>query len=475
MKRRAWLILLAAGVLIITGAAFFMGMRWKIDWEAANFVESDKFLANRERGFYNMRGIRISDDSPVSGEILEEIMREQPEETLELLQIHIGTYRDREISSSGVDQIRRIFRAYAEKEKPVSLIVRFLYDWDGNGAQSDPASISIVLRHMEQTGEILGDFQDQIYIVQGVFVGSWAEMHSSRYLTEKSYLTLIDKMHETMPENVFLAVRTPAYWRMAAGRKEPLQESEAWKMQEMISRLSLFNDGMLGNALDCGTYGEIRKADSESLSDSWVRSEELDFQKELNLYVPNGGEVVLDNALNDLENADEALRTMHVSYLNRAHDMQVLEKWKNTQYRDSGSVYDGMSGYDYIERHLGYRFVIRDVSAKISGWKWEKPSLTVNVENVGYAPRYTACRTEIIFRSRESGEERTVTADTDARTWKPGEQTSFTVELPELPAGAYDVYMKVTGEKDRTAVLFANEKITAEDGGCFLGTIKKGE
>ena len=117
MKRRAWLILLAAGVLIITGAAFFMGMRWKIDWEAANFVESDKFLANRERGFYNMRGIRISDDSPVSGEILEEIMREQPEETLELLQIHIGTYRDREISSSGVDQIRRIFRAYAEKEK----------------------------------------------------------------------------------------------------------------------------------------------------------------------------------------------------------------------------------------------------------------------------------------------------------------------------------------------------------------------
>ena len=76
MKRRAWLILLAAGVLIITGAAFFMGMRWKIDWEAAKFVESDKFLANRERGFYNMRGIRISDDSPVSGEILEEIMGE---------------------------------------------------------------------------------------------------------------------------------------------------------------------------------------------------------------------------------------------------------------------------------------------------------------------------------------------------------------------------------------------------------------
>ena len=163
-----------------------------------------------------------------------------------------------------MDQIRRIFRAYAEKEKPVSLIVRFLYDWDGNGAQSDPASISIVLRHMEQTGEILGVFQDQVRIVQGVFVGSWAEMHSSRYLTEKSYLTLIDKMHEAMPENVFLAVRTPAYWRMAAGRKEPVQESEAWKMQEMISRLSLFNDGMLGNALDCGTYGrsvkQIRKA-----------------------------------------------------------------------------------------------------------------------------------------------------------------------------------------------------------------------
>ena len=43
--------------------------------------------------------------------------------------------------------------------------------------------------------------------------------------------------------------------------------------------------------------------------------------------MPNGGEVVLDNPLNDFSQAVEALRCMHVSYLNAEHDLNVLRKW----------------------------------------------------------------------------------------------------------------------------------------------------
>lgn len=45
--------------------------------------------------------------------------------------------------------------------------------------------------------------------------------------------------------------------------------------------------------------------------------------------VPNGGEVVLDNKYNDIDNAAKDLASMHVSYLNNAHDLAVINKWKN--------------------------------------------------------------------------------------------------------------------------------------------------
>lgn len=475
MRKRLVCTGIISGVVIVMGILLTGMFRWKLEWEPENNVETNKFLANNERGFYNMRGVMISDSRPVEEWVYESIRTEQPDETIELLQIHIGSYKDKDISVAGLEQIRRTFEAYVQREYQVSLIVRFLYDWEGNGAQSDPSSINIVLRHMEQLGEIISEYEDQIYIVQGVLVGSWAEMHSSRYLTGDNYQTLIRKMDETMPDSVFLAVRTPAYWRMAAGRKEPLKEEEAWKRTEMISRMSLFNDGILGNELDCGTYGGVPENQSESLQDRWIRADELAFQNILNLYVPNGGEAVLDNRLNDLENADQAFRTMHISYLNKAHDTEVIEKWKNTEYSNDGSVYDGLTGYEYIERHMGYRFVIRETEVTRSGWKWEPAGITVQIENIGYAPRYTSCVTEILIRNVKTGELQTLTAGTDVRKWRPGEITSFTVPLDIAEDGEYKVWLRVTGEKDKKTVLFANENPTGQDGSCLLGTIRKGE
>lgn len=475
MKKRAVCTGIISGVVIVMGIVLAGMLRWKLEWESESNTETNIFLANAERGFYNMRGVMISDAQPVEEWVYESIRAEQPDETIELLQIHIGHYGSTEISAAGLEQIRKTFDAYAERKHQVRLIVRFLYDWDGNGAGSDPSSINIVLRHMEQLGEIVSEYEDQIYIIQGVLVGSWAEMHSSRYLTAGSYQTLIRKMDETTPDSVFLAVRTPAYWRMAAGRKDPLKEEEAWNSTALISRLSFFNDGILGNELDCGTYGDIPEDQSESLQDRWSRADELSFQNTLNLYVPNGGEAVLDNSLNDLDNADQTFQTMHISYLNKAHDTEVIEKWKNTKYLNGGSVYDGLTGYDYIERHLGYRFAIRKAEVTRSGWKWEKEKLTVRIENVGYAPRYTPCLTEIIIKNTADGKIQTLTADTDVRKWRPGETVSFTVPLDIEETGEYEVWLRVTGEKDKKAVLFASENPAAQDGSCLLGTIRKGE
>ena len=166
--------------------------------------------------------------------------------------------------------------------------------------------------------------------------------------------------------------------------------------------------------------------------------------------MPNGGEVVLDNPLNDFPQAVEALRCMHVSYLNAEHDLNVLCKWEQAVYEGEEEAYRGMDGLSYVDRHLGYRFVVRGAQVKTEGWLRKTAALTVEVENVGFAPRYTPGRVEIVFRPEEGGEPVVTEAETDVRGWKPGETVRISAEAPE-GIGRYEVFLRaVGGQNGRT-------------------------
>lgn len=466
---------------------FFFGKgeekpRRRLVWEPKKYRETNKYLANAGRGFYNINGIVISDAGAVEDWVFDRIMAGEETETLELLQIHIGAYRDREISPFGLGQIEKIFDAYARSARPLDLIVRVLYDWDGRGYESDPASMAVIFRHMEQMGAIFSAYRDRIFIVQGVFVGSWGEMHSSRYLTADSFQKLIRKMQQVVPKTAYLAVRTPAFWRMAAGRAEPLARSEAEDADGLPARLSLFNDGITGNETDCGTYGSCSCQETGNPGEPWIREEELSFQERLNLFVPNGGEVVIENRENDLENACRVFARMRLTYLNKGYDLAVLDKWRRAVVRSDDPVWRGMSGLDYIERHLGYRFVIRSASLKETGWRREDSALTVEIENVGYAPRYRPCKVEILcvpldeggarVDEYRAGGERSLPVDADVRNWLPGERIALWVPIPVSLCRNCEIYLRVT-EENGSAVLFANESIAMEDGRCFLGIARE--
>lgn len=461
---------LCAVVILILGTVGVKMLRWNVRAQWNSFVESAEYLPNGERGYYDIAGVKISDDVRLDASTLEALSTLSSEKTLEMLQLHIGAYQTGPMSEHGLEQIRRVLESYRQLD--VRLIVRVLYDWEGRGMEADPVSLGVVLTHMEQLGSLFQEYADKIFLIQGVFVGSWAEMHSSRYLTQDNYPVLIKKMHETMPQNAFLAVRTPAYWRAAADTSDPAAAAPSGTQPSLPQRLSLFNDGMLGNAADCGTYGEIPREQSSTLTDKWTREDELAFQNVLNLYVPNGGEVVLDNPLNDLEAADRDLRTMHVSYLNGGHDQAVLEKWKQSVWRQEGSVYDGMSGYEYIERHLGYRYVIRSAKVQRSAWLWETPVLTLEIENVGYASRYTPCKAELLLRNCETGEMVCLTVGTDVRVWAPGEVTVLRVPFTPDNDVPYEVSLRLTSG-DGAPIWFANQDISGENGVCRLGTLEK--
>ena len=107
---------------------------------------------------------------------------------------------------------------------------------------------------------------------------------------------------------------------------------------------------MLGSVYDLGTYDDTPLTSASEFNEQGTRSEELLFQNKLCQYVPNGGEVTVNNEYNDLENAIADLATMHVSYLNGEHDPEVLSKWKNSVYTGS-DIFSGVNGFDYMSAH----------------------------------------------------------------------------------------------------------------------------
>lgn len=393
---------------------------------------------------------------------------------LSLVEFNLAEYADSSLDNASLENIRQVLKRFSRTKSKV--IVRFLYDWDGLGMEREPKDISIVETHMEQIGTILTEYSDTIYTTQGIFVGSWAEMHDSKYLSTKDMTRLLlCYAHATSP-SIYLAVRTPNQYRAILDELEKnpdrYQEFDV-TIEELKNRLGLFNDGLLGSASDVGTYQDA------SVDEKELRKRELSFQNELCLRVPNGGEAVIDNEYNDWENAVADLRTMHVSYLNQLYDSAVIDKWKNSTYEQMDSIYHGCSVYDYITEHMGARFVLKACSLSYRPYRDELAQGSITIENTGFSNLYHSGQFILSFINQETG---TVTVLADSRqdigipqpnTWNSGE----TVTIPfffspfDLGEGSYTLIAVLKDDTGEDIFSFANDGYQETLGGYPIGTV----
>ena len=153
--------------------------------ESCEFTESARALKNPNRGFYHMHGYFIKDEARSFKDYQEDLgwrFAKDNETSLTMIQINLQYFRNREISDKGLESLDNLFRALEENVDDKHLILRFLYDWDGKNMQYEPNSMDTILRHIEQVGPWLKEHKDQIFLTQGLFIGSWGEMHSSKIL-----------------------------------------------------------------------------------------------------------------------------------------------------------------------------------------------------------------------------------------------------------------------------------------------------
>lgn len=426
------------------------------------YPESARYLDNPYMGFYHIYGYTLKDEIVyASPENVPNVPRPEnrPEERLVQVQINLRAFRDRPLTDTALSQLDTILSAWCSTE--YSLLLRFLYDWDGRGLDSEPEDISIILQHMEQVASVYNRYASHIFSLQGLFTGNYGEMNNTSYGSSESIQILANKLVETADSSIYLAVRTPNQWRIITGA-DTYEGLTSMPNSPYLNRLGLYNDGMFGTEADTGTYTDRS------------RKEEIAFQNELCRTVPNGGEAIIENPLNDLDNAIADMRQMHVSYLNSVYDPTVLDKWKTTPYTQPGP-YENVVGYDYIRDHLGYRFVLRSTEIQ-PDYALMQCVLRIAIENVGFAESYRGFSFRLTLLNTETGETITILPEEDSTCLASGETTVMEIplELETYPPGTYELYWQTLDETFNEPILYGNTQIPT-DHGYLLGTMSLGE
>lgn len=401
----------------------------KISWIPLPRIEKSEVLLNPYCGFYAIyRFFADSEKLQPEGAVIEGVTVESSHQ-LCLIEINLLHFNEKPLSKDSLQIVKRIFEHFTVLRK--QMIIRFVYDWEGKGIVNEPKDISIVLNHMNQLSPLLKDYTNSIYILQGLFIGSWGEMHGSRYLSERSMSHLAKQLYDCSGEKTQIALRCPNFWRMLFQTNRPLDKFTAFTDIQR-ARFSLFNDGMMASENDFGTYGSISAMDSKHYSDKWVRLDELDFQNELCKYVSNGGEVINECKYNDALPAIETLRKMRVSYLHNAYDEKVLNKWKVNRSGADYILWKDRTAYEYIAAHLGYRFTIEDADMTLLSGKGCIMRASVKISNLGFAPCYHKFIVKFVVRTATYINLKEYMVDTDTRMWMPGEKVEIQAIIPAI-------------------------------------------
>ena len=430
-----------------------LGSPWK--FQRAKLRESTEELRNPGRGWYQVHTFVMMDS--LSIENLERCVEKG--DALALVLIDIGEYRAELLSKECLSLIDRILDCFVAAE--VDIILRVAYDHEGKAWEREPVNFDQVKRHLAQLGPVLEKYAEYIFVYQGLLVGNWGEMHSSRFMAVYQLEQLAIGLEQYLGGKSFLAVRRPVQWR----------ELNYWARRTKDysrTRMGLFDDGILGSETDLGTFGMEPRSEA-GWGDSWRTDDELIFEGQLCRYVPQGGEALYQEGVSEkrsLQETVERLRWMNICYLNRVHDQRILELWKQMTWKGQ-KPWAGMNGYDYIGRHLGYRFCVRNVNVCLPEEDEKDCWWQVTVENTGFARCYQEVDAWLEWKDPQ-GRNYTKTLSLELHRLLPGQVQTGNCAVSPMEG---EVYLHAACRKDGRVIYFANRP--AEGTGVLLGRLAR--
>ena len=365
-------------------------------------------------------------------------------------------------------------------------IIRFCYDPWYNGHSNTTPDQSVILRHLEQLAPVLSEHLDVITAWEIGIYGAYGEMHSDTMSTHEKVGEAIRFALEHTPPELKILTRTPRYAAYALGFAKNAEnpaldadpnvhfnvESEVFQRiakakKDTLFRLGMFNDGYLGTQYDYGTW-------STTAENGISREEGVAWLETYGMHTPYGGEALTTaSGYQEINTPDfiayEGFRT-HTSYLNIQWNYNLIERWKNTDVftaRKSNAIdsgYNGISGFKYINDHLGFGNVTRKKATTLIFKSDANESI--------YEIRPDSATDIGKILSRKMNADTTISYD--------GTDTlRILAKLPEeMPLGLWNVFVRFSENGDfRTdenfsVIRFANDSnyFDKETGSNFVGT-----
>lgn len=412
-------------------------------------TETGTALLNPARGWYQVYAFDAA--VPVDYDTLVWCLSEA--DMLALILFDIGAFREKALPAEVITRLDALLAFFAAHGK--DLILRIVYDREGNGLVREPRTIEQIETHMRQLGAVIVRHAASILVVQGLFVGSWGEMHSSAYVSPVRLRRLANTFLVATDGAVPIAVRTPVQWRILC------------RPQQKQHQIALFDDAMFASDTHLGTFAQ-QTDEPPRWEAAWEPEKELAFWQEHLLRMPNGGEALYGEQLT-LEETIRQLQCMHVCYLNRVYEERRLALWK-TERGGFAKPYEGLDGFSYIGLHLGYRFVVESVRVKRKRETGLRYAVSVQIANRGFGSLCQPADCTLLIREQD-GEGKRYPVDCDARCWDSKSSVTLQTELSLPPqtekrCKEMRLYLLLARRHDGRPIRFAN---TDSEEGVLLG------
>ncbi len=370
-----------------------------------DYTDRMRTLPNYDRGFYRPQVLHLkpSGTKPVEkpyGKLLH--LRAEISEFSSRAWLSIDTTggkRDtirgasQDLTEDALNVLQTSFdniRSYGGK-----VIVRICYDPWYNGRSNVTPEHKWVLRHVEQLAPVLSKNTDVIMALEMGMHGAYGEMHSDTSITYPRVAEAANLMLRLTPPELKILTRTGNYSAAVLGFENwgvdfhidgDVFKKIAEAKGDTMFRVGMFNDGYLGTQYDYGTWGS-------NCATSICREEGVAWLEKYSINTPYGGEALTTASGYQVINTPEFLayegfRT-HTSYLNIEWNYNLINDWKAKHFTGKDFEYDGskidsLTGFKYIEDHLGYRFVLRESWLRDTVYNGELFKAKVKVQNVGF-------------------------------------------------------------------------------------------
>ncbi len=206
-----------------------------------------------------------------------------------------------------------------------------------------------------------------------------------------------------------------------------------------------FDDAIFASETHMGTFG-TQNREAAGWNQPWRPADEIAFLEKLAERVPFGGEALSGEKGMTPADTLKRLRALHVSYLNCMHEEARLREWRETEYAA------GVSLYDYIGAHLGYRFVVESASYEKKG---KESFIKLKIANRGFA----CCAEEVRFLLHiQTQEDRIIPADSRLGVLAAGDSLTLRISLEgAAPESGTHLYGELQRMRDHRTIVFANE------------------